>query len=86
MAIHKVVFAPTAERQFLALTKIVRIRIAQAIAKLASDPHLGKRLKGELADYWSWRVGDYRIVYFIRRQLVQIEIIRVAHRRDVYRS
>lgn len=82
---HRIVFAPTAEKQFLQLTKTVRIRVAQAIAKLASDPHSGKRLKGELADYRSCRVGDYRVVYFLRRKPVQIEIIRVAHRREVYR-
>lgn len=82
---YKIVFAPTAEKQFMQLTKVVRIRVAQAIAKLAHDPILGKRLKGQLADYRSYRVGDYRVVYYIRRQKVQIEIIRVAHRRDVYK-
>ncbi len=81
---YRIIFAPIAEKQFLRLTKIVRLRIAQAIAKLATDPHLGKRLKGELKEYWSYRVGDYRVVYFIRRKLVQIEIIRVAHRREAY--
>ncbi|MFA5812005.1 MAG: type II toxin-antitoxin system RelE/ParE family toxin [bacterium] len=86
MAKYRIVFAPTAERQFLRLTKVVRLRVAQAIAKLAADPHLGKRLKGELADYWSFRIGDYRVVYFIRNNLVQVEIIRVAHRREAYRG
>lgn len=85
MAKYRIVFAPTAERQFMRLTKIVRLRVAQAIAKLAADPHLGKRLKGELRDYWSYRVGDYRVVYFIRQRLIQVEIIRVAHRREAYR-
>lgn len=86
MVKYRIVFAPTAEKQFLRLTKLVRLRVAQAIAKLAFDPHLGKRLKGELAEYRSYRVGDYRVVYFIRRKLVQIEIIRVAHRREAYRG
>lgn len=86
MVRYKIVFAPTAEKQFMSLTKVVRLRMAHAIAKLAALPHLGKRLKGELADYWSYRVGDYRVVYFIRQKLIQIEIIRVAHRREVYRN
>lgn len=82
---YRVVFSPTAEKQLLALTKIVRIRVAQAIAKLAFDPFLGKRLKAELKDYWSYRIGDYRVIYFVRQSAIQIEIIRVAHRREVYR-
>lgn len=86
MAKYRVVFAPIAEKQFMKLTKVVRLRVAQAIAKLATDPHLGKRLKGELEEYWSYRVGDYRVVYYIRQKLVQVEIIRVAHRREVYRD
>ena len=83
---YKIVFAPTAEKQFLRLAKFVRIRIARAITKLGDDPFLGKQLKGQLKDYRSYRVGDYRIVYFIRHKKVQVEIIRVAHRKDVYKS
>jgi len=82
---YKIVFAPTAERQFLALPKIVRARVAGAIAKLAKAPFLGKQLKAELADYRSFRVGDYRVVYFVRKRQVKVEIIRVAHRREAYR-
>ena len=85
MTKYKIVFAPTAEKQFLKLTKIIRLRVATAIAKLADDPFLGKQLKGELKDYQSYRVGDYRIIYFIRHQTVQVEIIRIAHRRESYR-
>ena len=85
MAKYRIVFAPTAERQFLGLPKVVRLRVAQAIAKLASDPSIGKQLKAELKDYRSFRVGDYRVIYFVRRNLVQVEIIRVAHRKESYR-
>ncbi|MBU4484443.1 type II toxin-antitoxin system RelE/ParE family toxin [bacterium] len=82
---YKIVFAPIAEKQLMRLGKIVRIRVVRAIAKLATDPFLGKQLKGELKEYRSFRVGDYRVVYFIRKQKIQIEIIRVSHRREVYR-
>lgn len=82
---YRIVFAPIAEKQLLGLAKTVRLRVAHAIARLADDPLLGKQLKGELKDYRSYRVGDYRIVYFIRKQVVQVEIVRVAHRREVYR-
>jgi mRNA interferase RelE/StbE len=80
-----VLFAPSAEKQLFKLAKPIQIRLVHAIAKLAEDPMLGKTLKGELKDYRSYRIGDYRIIYFIRHQKIQIEIIRVAHRREVYR-
>lgn len=85
MKTYQIVFSPTAAKQLSKLTTHIAVRLANAIAKLAQDPKLGKQLKGELDDYRSYRVGEYRIVYFIRAQKVQVEIIRIGHRRDVYR-
>ncbi|MBN1283325.1 MAG: type II toxin-antitoxin system RelE/ParE family toxin [Proteobacteria bacterium] len=85
MARYTIVFAPAAERQFMALPTLVRPRVAHAIAKLADDPLLGKQLKAELSDYRSFRVGDYRVIYFIRKNVVQVEIIRISHRKEAYR-
>ena len=81
---YKIIFAPVAERQFKRLDYSIQIRVGRAIAKLAFDPSLGKQLKGELKDYRSLRVGDWRVIYFIYHSKIQIEIIRVAHRREVY--
>lgn len=83
---YKIVFAPTALKQFKKLQRNIQLRIAGGIAKLAHDPFLGKQLKGELKEYRSLRVGIYRVVYFIRHQKIQVEIIRVAHRRQAYRA
>lgn len=85
MAKYKIIFAPSAEKQFFKFPKSIQTRLAHAIAKLVQDPLLGKLLKGELKEYRSYRVGDYRVIYFIRQKKIQIEIIRVAHRREVYR-
>lgn len=85
MAKYKILFSPTAAKQFERLHRNVQMRVASAIAKLAGNPSLGKQLKGELKDYRSYRVGDYRVIYFIRHKVLQVEIIRVAHRKDVYR-
>lgn len=86
MAKYKITFAPTAERQFMKFPKLVRVRIATAIAKLADNPFLGKQLKAQLREYRSYRVGNYRVIYFIRRKEIQVEIIRVAHRKEVYKN
>jgi mRNA interferase RelE/StbE len=42
-------------------------------------------LVGEHAGYWRWRVGDYRVIAQIEDERVTILVVRVAHRREVYR-
>jgi mRNA interferase RelE/StbE len=79
----KIIFAPTAEKQFLRLNKLVRVRIAAAVAKLADEPLLGKLLKGQLKEYRSYRVGDYRVIYYSKQREVFVYVVAVAHRRDV---
>lgn len=82
---YKIVFSPTAEKQLLKLPQYIATKVASAIAKLSAEPLLGKQLKGELGEYRSYRIGNYRVIYYIRREKIQIEIIRVAHRKEVYR-
>lgn len=81
---YKIVFVHMAEKQFSKLDRPIQLRIASAIAKLVTEPFLGKLLKGEFKEYRSLRVGDWRVIYLIRHLQIQIEIIRVAHRREVY--
>lgn len=53
---------------------------------LAENPQrVGKRLRDELADRWSARRGDFRVVYEIHEDVVVVRVIDVRHRRDVYR-
>ncbi len=63
-----------------------RKRLEQAIAGLRDHPrpHGCLPLSGR-ENTWRVRVGDYRVVYEIHDQRLLIVIIRVAHRRDIYR-
>jgi mRNA interferase RelE/StbE len=52
----------------------------------AEDPRsFGKSLRGNFAEFWRYRVGDYRILCQIRDQEMIVLVINVGHRRDVYR-
>jgi mRNA interferase RelE/StbE len=54
---------------------------------LAEFPRrVGKPLERELAGSFSARRGSYRILYDIHDDRLQVSILRVAHRGDVYRS
>ena len=61
-------------------------RIVADVAKLADEPlpHGSQKLTGSERTY-RIRVGDYRVVYEVRRDVNRIEVQRVRHRKDVYR-
>ena len=52
------------------------------------DPRLiGHALKGAVyGDLWRYRVGDYRIVASIEDERVSILVVKIGHRREVYRD
>ena len=84
----KVVFAEKAKKEFLKLDKTVQKQIQTFIQKLQDmeDPRsTGKGLVGNLAGLWRYRVGDYRLVCEIDDGTIVITVIRIAHRKEVYR-
>lgn len=54
------------------------------IAVLADPRQTGKSLKGELGEFWRYRVGDYRILCEIRDDELVILAAIIGHRREVY--
>lgn len=52
---------------------------------LATNPFIGKKLQGRLRGYYSLRAWPYRIVYEIRQKELIVLVVRLGHRRDVYR-
>lgn len=67
------------------LPKIERHRLVSAIDQLADNPHIGKQLKGEFSGLRRIRAGDYRVIYEINEGQVLVLVLRVAHRKGVYR-
>ena len=53
---------------------------------LAENPRrVGKPLDPPMDGMWAARRGEYRVIYTIHESRVVVEILRIAHRRDVYR-
>lgn len=65
--------------------KKVSQRIIMAVDSLKTSPYIGKKLLGGLASFRSLRVGEYRILYIIIEKRILIQVIKIAHRREVYR-
>jgi len=78
-------FRPAARRALDELSAEDRSRISKAIDKLRVDPYGPgcKKLKG--TDFWRIRAGDYRVVYTPFKTELVVVVIRIGHRREVYR-
>lgn len=83
---YEVRLARRAVRSLAELQRRDQQRIRAAIDLLADQPRPPNcvALQGESGVY-RVRVGDYRIVYEVFDQLLVVQVVRVGHRREVYR-
>ena len=87
MARYSLEFSARAYRQFAKLERSAQQRLAPAIDTLADDPHPASSVKlvgGD--DLYRIRVGAYRIVYAIEDDRLVVLVVKLGHRRDVYRE
>ncbi|MBM4126588.1 MAG: type II toxin-antitoxin system RelE/ParE family toxin [Nitrospira sp.] len=81
---YRILYTEEAARRIGKLDKAVKDRVGKAIGRLSQNPELGKRLTGLLSDRWSYRVGDWRILYKVRKNEVVVLVLTVGHRSEVY--
>lgn len=84
--IHRLLYTREAARQIRKLDRSIKSRIEKALRRLSEHPELGKRLTGLLSDRWSYRVGDWRILYRVRQSEMVVLVLTVGHRREVYEA
>jgi mRNA interferase RelE/StbE len=79
----------TAERQIKKLDRKAQeliVRFLRDRLKPADNPRQwGKPLHGDKGGLWRYRVGDYRLVCDIQDEKITVLVLRVGHRKDVYR-
>jgi len=84
--IYRIEIKRSARKALLALPRDMQRRIGAAIDMLASDPHGSGTRKMSSSDIlYRLRVGDYRVIYEIRDDQLVIHVVKVGHRRNVYR-
>jgi len=68
------------------LPRADRARLRNRIEALASEPQPpgAVKLSGR-EDFWRIRAGDYRVVYAVLKRALVVLVVRIGHRRDVYR-
>jgi mRNA interferase RelE/StbE len=68
------------------LTKEDQERVLDDLeSKLSKDPYKGKTLSGEFKGLHRWRAGRFRIIYEIQQQQLVVLVLRIGHRKDIYR-
>jgi mRNA interferase RelE/StbE len=61
--------------------------LRERLAVIDDPRSIGEALRGDaLGEYWKYRLGDYRIVSRIVDRRILILVLRIGHRRDVYRD
>lgn len=81
----KISFVTSAERELLRLNKKLGQRILQKIGLLKDNPYGQNSQKLEGGKGYRIRIGDYRVVYTIDKDKQRILIIKIGHRREIYR-
>jgi mRNA interferase RelE/StbE len=66
-------------------TRADRRRIVERIQALADDPRPPGSQKLSGRDRYRLRQGRYRILYSIQDEILVVHVVRIAHRKDVYR-
>jgi mRNA interferase RelE/StbE len=86
----RIEFDPDALKELQSLDRAVQKRLVGFLRDRLSpleDPRiLGEPLSGaRLGSYWKYRVGDWRLVCDIQDRRIVVRVLRVGHRREVYR-
>lgn len=78
-------FETAAKKQLLGFDSSLQRRIMSKLDALKTNPRGSRAVKLSGLSSWRVRVGDYRIIYDIFDQQLIISIIKIGHRRDIYR-
>jgi len=87
MASYRIEVSATAEKQIRKLSREDQIRVLRAIRPLAVEPTPpGARKVRGYDDVFRIRVGTYRVLYRVQGRRLLIIILKIGHRREIYRS
>lgn len=82
---YKILLSEAAEKDLEKIDNKYKPHIFAALFDLRKNPYSGKKLKGKFQDYYSLRVGFYRIIYRIYKKALNILVIRIGRRQGIYK-
>jgi mRNA interferase RelE/StbE len=82
---YNIVYKKSVQRDLKKLSKTEAGRLLNQIEReLIKKPESNQILKGQFAGLRKFRVGDYRVIYALLSE--DILILRIGHRKNIYRS
>ena len=85
MASYRLLIKPSAAKELTALPARDRERIARKLQRWASEPRPAGTEKLSGHEKYRLRQGDYRMLYFVDDDERAVVIVKIGHRREVYR-
>lgn len=83
---YQIEFSRQADRQFRNLPSQIQQRLKSRIDSLAATPRpYGSEKLSGADQLYRIRVGDYRIIYAVQDDRLLVLVVKVGHRREVYR-
>ena len=85
---YEVHIHPKARKELAGLPRKVQRRLDRKIRQLAREPRgpSARPLGAAGPDIWRLRSGDYRVIYQIQDERLVVLVVKVGHRKDVYRG
>ena len=82
--IYQITIDKKVKKQLLKLPKYFYERFKKELKEIAQNSHNGKHLKHSLKNHFSWRTGDFRIIYKINDTNKTVYIELIGHRKEIY--
>lgn len=85
MASYKIEFAKGIRKDFRGIPKLDADRILKKIESLSEDPRPSDSKKLTNDDSYRIRIGNYRVIYDIKDQILVVLVLKLGHWKDAYR-
>jgi len=85
---YKIVYKKSVKKDLKSISEETKYLIRRAIEeKLIDDPvKFGLPLRKTLKGYMKLRVGDYRVIYSVKKKTITVHVIKIGDRKDVYKK
>lgn len=81
---HILTYSPRAEKDIKKLDRLLQARLKAALERFAKNPFLyAEKLQDRDLGSYRFRLGEYRIIFDVEGN--KIMVLRVGHRREIYR-
>ena len=80
---------PAAQKELEKLDKPIGRRILKflygRVGKLDDPRKIGEKLHGTFSEFWKYRIGDYRAICSLEHDRLVVLVLRIGHRREIYK-